>query len=616
MNLELCNGIRLTFESHEILFGAGVDGVFFPYSRTEADAGSLTLAARESYLRYEIRETDHPSLTASFRMEKEPHSVNVLLQGAVNPDGIFRQGFGTGGPSGYLETGAFQNNCPLKSHGLIALRFGGSYFCIYADDVTKYRTEFDISPGSTDGQKYYLSVSYITECVAKEDRLPSLHFIKGDNLEDILKQAAREIAAPFPPTLREPAYHWCSWYYYYSNFDFPQLAEFLDGLETISPPPLKYIQIDAGYFQSVGDWLDDFHLFPGGIKRAVELIQSRGYKPGIWIAPYMVGCRSKLFREHPDWVLKKRDGSYLVNAECFNEPKIWGYQDEEYYVLDTSHQEAMKYIRSVFRTFREWGVELFKTDFMFWGIADSRDILRATPGKTSVEYFRDFMSCIREEIGDAYWLGCIAPFLPMLGYPNAMRIGGDVGAGWSDGGFGPVNMIQELAADNYFNGVYWQNDSDAVMLRNYHIYLKDHEIQSLALLQAVSGGAVYTSETLHKLSADRLELFRFIQPPPEIKQANLPFLTKTEDLTVYHHEMDERHLIYLFNPTQRDIMAVYGLEELAGVKEGYVWKYKSVEQSAEMQSQIVQKIPSHGGVLILINTNRPIVEEPENLWLW
>lgn len=621
MDLDFYNGIRLTFEGHTIMFGAGIDGAFFPYScaKTETDPGSLTLTGRESYLRYEIRGTEHPVLSVCFSMESAPHSVNVLLRGAVNPDGVFRQGFGIAGPSGYIDAGALKNNGPLKSHGLIAMRFGGNYLCIYADDVTKYRTEFNISPDSVDGEKYYLSVSYITECAAKEDRLPALHFIKGTNLEDILKQAAREIAAPFISALREPAYHWCSWYYYYSNFDFAQLTEFLDGLETISPPRLKYIQIDAGYFPSAGDWLDGFHLFPGGIKRAFELIISRGYKPGIWVSPYMVGSRSRLFREHPDWVLKKRDGGYLVNAECFNEPKLWGYQDEEYYVLDTSHPGAMKYIRSVFRAFREWGAELFKTDFMLWGIADSRDVLRAAPGKTSVEYYRDFMACIREEIGgDSYWLGCIAPYMPMLGYPNAMRIAGDVGAQWQDGGFGPVNMIQQLTAENYFNGIYWQNDPDAVMLRDYHIYLKEHEIYSLALLQAVSGGAVYTSDTFHKLPADRLELFRFIQPPPEIKQARLPFFTKTEDLIVYHHDMGmgRRHLVYLFNPTHRDITAVYGLNQLAGIDKGYVWKYKCAEQTAEIQSQIVWKLPSHGGLLLFINTDCPIIAEPENLWVW
>ncbi|MCL2814828.1 MAG: hypothetical protein FWD23_09535, partial [Oscillospiraceae bacterium] len=216
----------------------------------------------------------------------------------------------------------------------------------------------------------------------------------------------------------------------------------------------------------------------------------------------------------------------------------------------------------------------------------------------------------------AYWLGCIAPFLPMLGYPNAMRIGGDVGARWEDGGFGPVNMIEELAADNYFNGVYWQNDSDAVMLRDYHIYLQNHEIQSLALLQAVSGGAVYTSDTLHKLPAERLELFRFIQPPFEIKQAKLPFLTKKEDLIAYHHEMGEKHLVYLFNPTRRAVIADYGLEELAGIKEGYVWKYKEAGQSAGKQSRILCKIPYHGGLLLFINTACAIAEEPENLWIW
>jgi len=154
------------------------------------------------------------------------------------------------------------------------------------------------------------------------------------------------------------------------------------------------------------------------------------------------------------------------------------------------------------------------------------------------------------------------------------------------------------------------------MLRDYHIYLKDHEIRSLALLQAVSGGALYTSETLHRLPADRLELFRFLEPPEEIKQASLPFLGRAEELVAYRQDLEGRHLVYLFNPTPKDITALYSLEELAGIKEGYVWKYKSDKQPFGSQAQIVEKIPSHSGLLLFVDSVRPIVAEPGNLWVW
>ena len=54
-----------------------------------------------------------------------------------------------------------------------------------------------------------------------------------------------------------------------------------------------------------------------------------------------------------------------------NEPKPWGYQDEEYYCLDTSHPEAMAYMKMYLKHFTAGGAEMFKTDFMLWGLQDS-----------------------------------------------------------------------------------------------------------------------------------------------------------------------------------------------------------------------------------------------------
>ena len=51
------------------------------------------------------------------------------------------------------------------------------------------------------------------------------------------------------------SYHWCSWYYYYQNFDELNLTQRLSGLEQIKPSiPIQIIQIDAGYFAKPRDW--------------------------------------------------------------------------------------------------------------------------------------------------------------------------------------------------------------------------------------------------------------------------------------------------------------------------------------------------------------------------
>ena len=83
---------------------------------------------------------------------------------------------------------------------------------------------------------------------------------------------------------------------------------------------------------------------------------------------------------------------------------------------------------------------------------------------------------IREAIGeDSYWLGCIAPFLPFVGYADGMRIGGDVGSSW-DGEFGPRNMMRCLTGNNYTNHRYYQTDPDAVMLRDFQIRLTERGV--------------------------------------------------------------------------------------------------------------------------------------------
>ena len=42
---------------------------------------------------------------------------------------------------------------------------------------------------------------------------------------------------------------------------------------------------------------------PGGLESLVPEIQALGMKFGIWIEPEMVNEDSRLYREHPDWVL-------------------------------------------------------------------------------------------------------------------------------------------------------------------------------------------------------------------------------------------------------------------------------------------------------------------------
>ena len=105
-----------------------------------------------------------------------------------------------------------------------------------------------------------------------------------------------------------------------------------------------------------------------------------------------------------------------------------------------------------------------------------------------------------------------------------MRIGGDVGSSW-DGEFGPRNMMRCLTGNNYTNHRYYQTDPDAVMLRDFQIRLTERETESLALLAAVSGSCIYTSDPLHKIAPARQKLFDFIRPDKR-RKPSLPFFRR------------------------------------------------------------------------------------------
>lgn len=525
---------------------------------------------------------------------------------------VFVQGARMGGPSGCHD---IEGDVPGSS-GLIALYSKKGVFFVYGLDHRRYANSYSVKKarGLFGEESVCLSGGFNLENTAGGDfALPSLFFTEEKELAAGLRGCAGKIAAHMGArTHRPPVFHWCSWYYLYENLDQKILEEYMNAFKREREIPFRYIQIDAGYAPSLGDWLLPNHRFPEGLQKAAETIGKAGYVPGIWIGPFMVGDQSRLYKTHPDWVLHDQEGNPVTELTSYNEPKMWGNRDGNYYVLDASHPDALAYLREVFCTLREWGFRLFKTDFMVWNMHDTSKVRRYDPGLTSVEIFRNTLQMIRESIGeDSYLLGCIAPFLPFIGYADGMRIAGDVGAQWGED-YGPVNMIRELAADNYFNHVYWQNDPDSVLLRDFEIHLKPCEIRSLALYQALSGGAVTVSDPIHRIGEDRRELLRFIIPDGKVSP-RLPYLGQDREDVVLLHELEQGNLLYVLNPTDRPLMVAYRFGDLFGEKEWYVRRYGREE--TERSDLFTTVLQPHDSALLFL-TKEPLEAEPGNLWKW
>jgi hypothetical protein len=576
--------------------------------RYECMGGTLTL-------RFEAEEDRVSIHSALVGFERAPHSVQPIANARlVGAERFFRQGQGMGGPSGFLRFSEIME--PHQSYtvsGILSAAF--SLVTIAADDHRRFsqRTLFhSVRHQLAPRPEPMIEAGFLTESVPlgkRECRLPSLRLAWAPAVREGLADCAAYIAkgmearAPKPPSV-----HWCSWYYLYQHLNEGVLDEYLRGFgELRNRTRIDVIQIDAGYFPSTGDWLETNHRWPSGMEQVICKIKQAGFRAGIWIAPYMVGNRSRLYREHPDWILRNPDETLVAPWRRYDGSRCWGYQDEETYVLDTSHPEALEYLRTVFRTFRSWGVDFFKTDFMNWGLRDSAQVVRHVPGKTSVEHFRDCLEAIRREIGpESFWLGCIAPYAPFLGYADAMRIAGDVAPGWSYHplGFGPVQMIRESQAVQYFNNIWWQNDPDAVFVRDFHTYFSEAETTAVALWEAMLGGTLYTSDPLHEVSESGRELWRFLDLGSEPNSAMLPFLGHDRKLlvAVRRYESENAWAVLALNPTDEPVTERIRLGESVGMDSASVYKWgPGVASPLGRKESLIPELTPHTAALYYLS---------------
>ncbi|MGC8731515.1 MAG: alpha-galactosidase [Halothiobacillaceae bacterium] len=95
--------------------------------------------------------------------------------------------------------------------------------------------------------------------------------------------------------------------------------------------------LDDGWFEgrdddraALGDWWPDPRKYPEGLGPLVAHVRSLGMEFGLWVEPEMVNPDSRLYREHPDWVL----------GDARREPVFGRHQ----LVLDLSRPEVSEYL--------------------------------------------------------------------------------------------------------------------------------------------------------------------------------------------------------------------------------------------------------------------------------
>lgn len=323
----------------------------------------------------------------------------------------------------------------------------------------------------------------------------------GDAATEALPEFASlvmELDGRRPTEMKTPV-GFCTWYYYAGRISSDTLRENMTALEREHDRvPVEYIQIDDGWFDRWGVW-EPKDNFDGDMKAMADEIKSRGFVPGIWVAPFGADRESDIFKEHPE---------YFVQMKC---GLPWPTP-----AFDFSTEGACDYLRRLFcKLSHEWGFRYIKMDIISSRLAPG---VYSDPEFTTVRNFRRALEIIRESVTeDTFLLACTAPLAPAAGLVDGMRVSCDVFERWES----LRDVFNSVLKRYYTNGVYYINDADCLLVRTaaeedgecWRLCTRtDAEIRTYVTAMAASGGALMLSDKMSLLRPEQYELISKLFP--------------------------------------------------------------------------------------------------------
>ncbi len=111
--------------------------------------------------------------------------------------------------------------------------------------------------------------------------------------------------------------------------------------------------LDTGWYQKTGDWEVDSNRFPRGLAPIYEKLNSYGMKLGLWLNPIAVAKTSKIFLEHPEYVIEEHNGFRNLG-------KIWETEESYEVCLASGYSDYL--IQVMVNMYHKMGVSYFKWD--------------------------------------------------------------------------------------------------------------------------------------------------------------------------------------------------------------------------------------------------------------
>lgn len=328
-----------------------------------------------------------------------------------------------------------------------------------------------------------------------------------------------------------------TWYNYYGNITEDIVRRDLKALSDFGER-VDIFQIDDGYQAAIGDWLiTDKKKFPSGMKAVAQAIHSNNMKAGLWLAPFAAVKSSRVFNEHPDWIIRDEKGKpYVAGAN-------WG----KFYALDIYNEGAREYIRHFFDVvLNDWGYDMVKLDFLYAAC------MLPLHNKTRGEIMCDAMDLIRECCGEKLVLGCGVPLMPAFGKVDFCRIGADAGLDWrrhlyiNREAVSTCHTVNNSIFRRHLDGRAFMNDPDVFLLRKTNMHMSFKQRKLLAKVNGLFGSLLFTSDNVGEYGAEQEKVYRETMSMPEREIISAEYTGK-EEITVKYIVSGENKTL-VFNP--------------------------------------------------------------------
>lgn len=383
-------------------------------------------------------------------------------------------------------------------------RVVADWVCVWEGGVAGWlggRTHLGVVEVAPDGSLAAAAVLDGVELAPGEERTLDPLWVATGDPGALYSEFCAHAGAHGGARLRGPApLGWCSWYQWFEGV---RPAHVRANLAEAAAHGIDVVQIDDGWQAAIGDWLDTAPEWGEPIGELAAEIAGAGCTPGIWTAPFLLGERSRLYREHPDWVVVHRSGRPLRAA--FN-PGNWGGWA---YALDTTRPDVRSWLTDTFAALRSLGFAYHKVDFCYSAAMEGR---RHDPGVSRTTALRLGLEAVRAGIGDdAFLVGCGCPLGPAVGVVDAMRVSADVAPHWEPTRHWPgfaeaapaaANAVRASVLRSPMHGRLWLNDPDCVLLRRHDSSLDDAQREALVATVEAAGGFTVLSDDLTRYGPD------------------------------------------------------------------------------------------------------------------